>query len=216
MRSEQLYRDILGRNADTGGRDYWAGLINGDPANVSKVVEAFLNSPEFGPRRPIIRLYLAYFNRAPDAGGFDYWTNLYVNRTVSLLDASHLFSTSPEFAQTYGNLSNGQFVVLVYNNVLGRSPDVEGFNWWVNRLSQGLSRAGLMIEFSESAEFLKVSKNFVDITMVYRGMLNRIPTNPASTNEFNVWLPRLAGNETIDDLIMDIFDGDEYQARVTP
>ena len=73
-----------------------------------------------------------------------------------------------------------------------------------------------MIEFSESAEFLTASKNFVDITMVYRGMLIRIPTNPASTNEFNIWLPRLAGSETIDDLIMDIFDGDEYQGRITP
>ncbi|MEZ5342140.1 MAG: DUF4214 domain-containing protein [Acidimicrobiales bacterium] len=212
----QLYKDILGRTADTGGRDYWASIVANNRANVPTVVKQFLSSPEFGPREPIIRLYLAYFNRAPDAGGFDYWTNLYVQKRINLIEASYYFSTSPEFAQTYGNLSDGQFVVLVYNNVLGRTPDLGGYNHWVTQLSRGLSRSQLMVEFSESPEFLRSSRNFVDITMVHRGMLNRIPNVSAANNEYNIWLPRLAGADDVDDLIMDIFGSDEYASRVTP
>ena len=46
-----------------------------------------------------------------------------------------------------------QFVGLVYDNVLGRSPDLTGLQYWLGQLLGGLSRGRLMIGFSDSAEF---------------------------------------------------------------
>ena len=47
------------------------------------------------------------------------------------------FVISREFLETYGALTNEQFVRLVYLNVLDREPELAGFNYWVYLLSAG-------------------------------------------------------------------------------
>lgn len=99
------------------------------------------------------RLYQAFFRRQSDAGGLAYWVE---NRSagMSLDQIADVFVASPEFVQTYGSLSNRDFVALIYKNVMRRSADGEGFNYWVSLLdSKRLSRGQLMVQFSDSAEF---------------------------------------------------------------
>lgn len=102
----------------------------------------------------IKRLYSAYFERAPDNGGFLYWTDQWGTAARSLPHISDSFVQSPEFVRTYGGLSNEEFVDLVYQNVLGRSPDAGGRAFWIRRLNEGLTRGVMMLQFSESAEFV--------------------------------------------------------------
>ncbi len=86
------------------------------------------------------RLYSAYFLRAPDLGGLRYWIGR-LQGGQSLQSASQFFSESPEFKTRYGSLNNGQFVDLVYQNVLGRAPDTSGRAHWVNGLTRARSAA---------------------------------------------------------------------------
>ena len=73
----------------------------------------------------------------------------------SLQSASQFFSESDEFRNRYGSLDDGQFVDLVYQNVLGRSPDANGRSHWVNALASGRNgRGSVMIGFSESPEYV--------------------------------------------------------------
>ena len=64
------------------------------------------------------------------------------------------FINSVEFINNYGaNISNEQFVTNLYENVLGRSPDLAGLNYWSQQLNNGIeSRNDVLIGFSESAE----------------------------------------------------------------
>ena len=102
-------------------------------------VEAFdgiasLNSWEFAQ---IVELYIAYFNRAPDAMGLAFWGNAYADG-LSLEQMASLFIDQPETRATYAkDLSNSEFALAVYQNVLGRVPDADGFAFWVNALSRG-------------------------------------------------------------------------------
>ncbi len=100
------------------------------------------------------RLYQAYFLRQPDQSGFDYWMSVR-SGGLGLEAISDYFSRSQEFELTYGNTTNADFLGLVYENVLCRTPDQRGFGYWLSLLDEGkLTRGEAMIQFSESAEYL--------------------------------------------------------------
>ena len=92
----------------------------------------------------------------PDPAGFLYWY-LQVARGTSLDRVSDLFAGSTEFKTRYGNLDNGGFVELIYENVLGRGADHQGRDYWVGRLNGGLRRGRLMRLFSESGEYQRAT-----------------------------------------------------------
>ncbi len=109
----------------------------------------------------ITRLYSAYFLRWPELDGFNFWLGQYSSGARNLDLMSQFFAASAEFQSLYGNLSNSQFVELVYFNVLGRGPDAAGLSYWVTRLDTGLSRGTMMIFFSESEEYVSVTQTGV-------------------------------------------------------
>ncbi len=100
------------------------------------------------------RLYLAYFRREPDAGGLAYWTGRMV-AGLPLVAVSEEFARSVEFVSTYGALTSGDFVKLVYRNVLGREADAGGYSHWAPLVEgRALTRGAMMVGFSESPEFI--------------------------------------------------------------
>lgn len=110
---------------------------------------AFVGQAERSGR--IERLYRAFFQRQPDTPGLDFWRSS-TDRATDIADA---FAASPEFIETYGILGLEGFVDLVYNNVLGRAPDDAGRDYWVGQLRSGWSRGEVMLNFSESPEFVQ-------------------------------------------------------------
>ena len=67
---------------------------------------------------------------------------------------SHFLSIYTESRQGFnGNaISDQSFVSLLYNNILGRDPDQSGFDYWINEIESGTSRAEILPGFSESQE----------------------------------------------------------------
>lgn len=98
------------------------------------------------------RLYLAFFDREPDGHGAAFWQAKRGAGMPLAVIAGH-FSRSAEFRARYGDVSDASFVSLVYRNVLGRTADVTGLEYWRTRLAEGMSRGRLMAHFSESVEF---------------------------------------------------------------
>ena len=95
---------------------------------------ADLNADDFGQ---IVELYIAYFNRAPDALGLAFWGNAFADG-LSLQDMAGLFIDQNETRETYpAGMSNAAFATSVYENVLGRVPDADGFGFWVDLLNEG-------------------------------------------------------------------------------
>ena len=86
-----------------------------------------------------MRLYLAAFNRIPDTDGFTFWMGVHRNGG-SNSQIAQVFAQSEEFVSKYGgNLSNSQFLDLIYQNVLGRSADAAGRDYWVGQMSNGMA-----------------------------------------------------------------------------
>ena len=96
-------------------------------------------------------LYAAVFGRAPDKAGLDFWT-AQLDGGATLATTAAGFVGHPVFTQTYGSLTNIQFVNQVYQNVLGSSGDAKGVQFWVNKLAnEGYSKAQFIAEFVQGA-----------------------------------------------------------------
>ena len=112
--------------------------------------------PAYWYRYQVARLYAAYFGRAPDWDGAAYWNTMYGTGRLTLGEVSDNFAVSAEFANRYRTLDNRSFVGVVYHNVMDREPDRQGLDYWTATLDAGrLSRGQLMVQFSESPEFVR-------------------------------------------------------------
>ncbi len=81
------------------------------------------------------KLYLAAFLRAPDLGGLNYWVNE-SNSGKTLQQVGGIIFSLPIVTDIYSAaLSDRAFVEAIYNNVFGRSSDIEGLNYWSNEIA---------------------------------------------------------------------------------
>ena len=118
-------------------------------------------------------------------------------------------SPEPKFTDEDG------VVDLIYKNVLARPSDPAGADYWVRQLNSGrLSRAQVMIGFSESNEFKTKLQPQVITTVAYAHMLDRMPTTAEIVAPAAGTAP---GLDYFARLYWLIIDSHDYQARgLTP
>jgi hypothetical protein len=100
------------------------------------------------------RIYKAAFDRTPDGSGLGYWI-AQMDNGMDMVEVAARFVDSKEFRDLYGtNPTNAQFLTKLYQNVLGRTPEATGYNWWLNELNTNPSKtkAKVLADFSESSE----------------------------------------------------------------
>ncbi len=140
----------------TGEQVYaYTGQANTEPPDASASGQAAAQQAAYQQAvvDSVVRLYLAVFDRAADDVGLAYWVGEY-QRGVSLLDIGAAFMASTEWSDRYGAVDDSRFVDLLYGNVLQRAADAEGHNYWSTSLSGGVGRGEVLLQFSESAEFV--------------------------------------------------------------
>ena len=131
----------------------------------------------------LVRLYDTVFDRAPDPEGRAFW-NSSLDQGYSFTVLAEHFMRAPEFAATYGQPTNRQFVVSLYENILDRPGDAEGVAFWTAALDQGRAqRAETVIGFSESPEHLvqmaRAAALAADTTTLPETRPGPYPANPA-------------------------------------
>lgn len=99
----------------------------------------------------IARLYNAAFHRVPDYSGLDYWMYDHAKGTTSQTIAQS-FTASSEFKGLFSAADDRSYVTQLYANVLGRTGETAGIDYWLHDLGTGLSRANVLQSFSDSTE----------------------------------------------------------------
>jgi hypothetical protein len=168
-----LYETFFDRAPDSGGVDYWRGLIAAGLTREA-VLTSFLFSPEFtnftvaifGPNtsRPestlVMDYYRGFLSRIPDDGGFGYWTQQF--RTAQCAGAPAVYGQSDSISASFlfgaeyaqRQRTNAQFVSDLYNAFLRRGADLGGQNYWVGQIGSGaMTRDYVRQQFRLSAEF---------------------------------------------------------------
>jgi hypothetical protein len=205
----QQYRDVLRREPTADDLAYWSARV-GDTWTPGKFVAHLQSSAEADSRvHAVTRLYRAYFLRNPDHSGLTYWLNRR-GEGRSLVSISSSFAVSSEFTNRYGKLSNRAFVDRVYLNVLGRSGDAAGLDYWTTRLNGGMSRGQVMANFSQSSEYVRNTNGAAWVVGTYEALLGRA----ADSDVFALFTAGLANGQTsLTSISTYVYDSTEYRAR---
>lgn len=181
---EILYRTMLDRASDEGGRLNWIRQIS-DGMSMSQLVNGFSGSAEFrnlcalfgidsgtvaasaneepaafSPklREFVTRCYNITLDRDPDPAGFIHWLTLLSTRQISHASAVSGFVFSQEMEDKH--LSNEDFVKTLYRTYLGREAEPQGLSDWTSRLDAGVSRPEVAAGFAASNEFHAIVASF--------------------------------------------------------
>ncbi|HEY2934276.1 MAG TPA: DUF4214 domain-containing protein [Acidobacteriota bacterium] len=213
----QFYRDFLGREGTANEIQTWANAISAATLTRAQVGLQFFQSAEFQQSYgAVARDYLGLFGRRPDYAGLVAWRDYLVaqGRTEAARQAIvDAFIQSPEFAIRFGtNLTAEQFVTLLYQNILGRTPSQSELQSWANVIKSGQATRGQVArQFVESQEFINRSYFDVFVILEYVGFLRRVPEDSG----FWAWRNALAsGSLTETDLIQGFLDSTEYKNRL--
>ncbi|NBQ87807.1 MAG: DUF4214 domain-containing protein, partial [Betaproteobacteria bacterium] len=108
------------------------------------------------PDTRITQLYVALFGRAPDAEGLAFWRGLLQQGASSGELADRMLATDPSRSRYYpDSLAPREVIASVYLNVLGRSADTPGLDFWTQRLQQPGATRGTVI-----AQIVDVAANY--------------------------------------------------------
>ncbi|MGY8526644.1 DUF4214 domain-containing protein [Paracidovorax citrulli] len=208
----QLYRDLLFREAEGEGLQYWQGRLDSGELSRAEIAGLFLDSQEFQDAAGgIARLYFGALQRLPDNGGMEHWmSQAQAGQTLS--EIAEAFAAGSEFEQRYGELDNAAFVQAMYQDVFGREADADGARYWEAQLDGGRSRAGALLGFTESAEYLDLSDDGVTVALGYVGLLGRTPEQAG----YDYWLGQLGQGMEEVKLIGAFIGADEYHDRFLP
>lgn len=176
-----LYNVFLNRTPDAAGLAGWTEKLN-NGATREEVYAGFANSLEFyklcseygiatgyyvqgveynsqkNVNAFVARLYSKCFGRLPDQGGQSGWVAQLLNGQTSGASAGYGFFFSPEFINR--NTSDADYVKTLYNVFMGREADEGGLNYWLDQLSEGMSREDVFRGFAHSAEYTKICESY--------------------------------------------------------
>lgn len=206
----QQYVDLLGRVADDTGAAFWAGQLTSGRRTVSWVVNAFLNSPEFGAVvSPAARLALAAFGAPPAFADLMGWATR-VRQREALASVAASVCAKPAFASRYGSLADAAFVDRAHRDATGAAPAAAFRTEWVGKLGAGTAtRADVMaaiVSLPAAATHLKPP---VDVVMTYAGLLRRT----AEAGGFAYWVDQVRRGTSIQRLVAQFFGSAEYRNR---
>jgi hypothetical protein len=208
----QQFTDIAGRAPTAEEQRNWeVGIYTGARTIEQMVLE--LQVVDLRDRAAqVTRIYLGLFDRGPSAPDLEYWvTEMENGRTIN--SVASFFARSSEFVALYGDATDEEFVELVYENVLDRTPSAGDLQYWLGELDRGVRRSRMFLLFSESPEFRNASAATLKVLDLYQSMLGRPPTRAELTETREVLD---TGELTLTDLISMILHSDEYEARVSP
>ena len=176
-----LYRAFFNREPDSGGYSNWLNHLSTGKSRLW-VLAGFVNSQEFknlctnyginpgsldvdddGTDTTqvaafVTRFYQLCLSREPDSAGLDGWVDALLSGRITGADVAHGFVFSPEFIQK--NVSNEEYLTILYRAFFNREPDSGGYSNWLNHLSTGKSRLWVLAGFINSQEFRDLCTNY--------------------------------------------------------
>lgn len=162
------------------------------------------------------RLYELVLGREADDAGLQAWTDQLIQKNNTGAEAAYGFVFSDEFKEK--NLSNREYVDILYRTCLNREADENGAAAWIELLEVPFSREYVLRGFIESAEFTKICESY-DIE---RGSIKL--TEPRDKNDgvtrfvarcYNVFLDRAADVDGLNAWTQVILN-DKEEARNVP
>src|SRR5262249_3402062 len=129
---DQVYQDVLNRQAESAGLAFWTALLN-QGVTRSQVVAGIEGSDEY--RTVVVqKAYSQFLHRTADPVGLSFWANfLKQGATVEQMEAGLVGSA--EYLRSRGGGTNDGFLSALYQDALGRAVDATGHDFFTRQLA---------------------------------------------------------------------------------
>jgi len=178
---DRLYATFFDRAADPSGKEYWLNYLQGGVTR-EYVAAQFVNSAEFetvcaeyGMQRGsiglsgyvnfnpnltmyVVRCYREIHGRDADPSGLEFWCEMIATKQRDATLVAKSFVDSTEFIEK--NLSNEEYIKVLYRAFMGRESDPSGLAYWIGRLEDGTPRLVALDEFANCQEFWDILRSF--------------------------------------------------------
>ena len=178
---ELLYHALFDRNPDSEGYNAWLRSLN-EGLSRNYVCSGFINSKEFHElcdrfkikpgtlkvsgvldENPDVVHFVNYLyeyilSRKCDKNGLTGWVTQLSTKKETAAQVVYGFVFSNEFLSK--NLSDEDYVKVLYKTILNRTPDKAGLNDWCSVLDYGVSRLCVLRGFIQSPEFGKLCSKY--------------------------------------------------------
>jgi hypothetical protein len=199
----RVYQDVLGRNADAPGLNYWVQQLEAGGSR-QQVAAGIWESAEHRGLE-VDKLYATYLHRDADPSGRAGWVNKML-AGASETDVALGLVTSSEYMGAHAGPES--FVTALFSDGLGRSPDPSGLAFWeqvAQNPSLGPGAVALGILTSPEAYTRLVDQYYLDY-------LKR----SSDASGLQSWLADLQSNRLSPTGVAEGFlTSDEYFARAT-
>lgn len=106
----------------------------------------------------VTRMYTVVLNREPETSGQEFWVNELLSGKRDGASIASGFICSKEF--TDKNLSDEEYVNVLYRTFFDREPEAAGKEFWLNMLKEGQPRTRVLSGFVNSNEFGALCENY--------------------------------------------------------
>ena len=209
---KRQYQDMTAADPTASNLAAWVDKLSTGGATKGELIDGLRRtSDNTDAVDPAVRLYRAFLQRTPDAGGLRFWVTRRRTGAWTLYRMADQFSSSNEFKTKYGTLTNRQFVERIYTDVLERTPDTGGINYWTGRLdARAKTRGQVMVGFSESSEYKRKQAESTDVSVISIFLLGRRPTEL----EVADWVSRQKAGTSRAELAKELLTSPAYAAHV--
>lgn len=226
----RLYRAVFDRDPDINSHFLWSARLASGATSLKQVISGFSSSAEYkkafegsSDQNFVTSLYLNVFDRVPRQADVDAWVENLLSG-MSREDVILHFSESDEhrlrtqvglelFEERFDLTKCSQHVYRLYQAILDRDPDAEGFSNWVDNLSTGrIDFPGMIDAFMGSPEFQNTyegADNEAFVTLLYANVLDRNP----DTGGLNAWLAQLGNGMSRRDVVQHFASSIEFVQR---
>jgi hypothetical protein len=202
-----LYFGFLGRQPSATELTTQLTALSGGLTRTTLAVNLF-NSDEFNNvGRFVAGLYVGILGRDAEYAGWVFQRAALLNGTVSQAQLVTNFLGSLEYSLKYGSPTDNQYVQLLYQNVLRRTPSPAELSAQLALLSSGTSRTQLALNFLNGSEFRANSGPKLTAFLQYATLLVR----DSEQWERDYWSNLMSTTMTVSDVFGYFVNSDEIK-----
>ena len=138
--------------------EYYDPSSSGGNGNGNSGTQPLPPSAEKGVAEFVERLYTVALGRSSDKTGKADWVNRVMTKGYTGADCAEGFLYSPEFLNK--NMSNADFVEILYKTFFNRASDAAGKKDWLSRMDNGWTKQQVIRGFIDSTEWANLCLDY--------------------------------------------------------
>lgn len=194
------YRALLGREPNRMELFAWTDRIDIGLATTDDLIaDLTMAKPRRDPAGAVVRSFRVSLGRLPTINEIRAWEDAYEADTT-LDDLNQTLISSQAFADANGDLSDAEFVQVIYENAIGRGPTERRMADWLEAFEDGATRSSLPTYFADSYTVKDSTWHGLEVIQAFRAGLDRMPTG----DEYQEWVAHLDDGGLIPDVVAGI------------